>query len=1041
MSATIATLTTLFAQQRLQEDGLAALGLTAPLCAMRWSTSGQSATYLSSELALALPEPCAPFSGTLEWLASGIEFIDAAGAPVTDPVAVVRLHPQAAQRLERLAAARFTTDGVLVQPVPATFVVRLAEQPDRTPQRVEAGEALGGDIPPSPQVSFHDTRGMIICPVAVAAMLADLLTALPALRHPAAAGSPGDVNGLASLAALASGNHVMLCDLHGALFTPLPGTGMMVQGGGSPGNANAGHITLSPGQQLQASSTSQQRLHWGWAPNGTLDQLPLQLPALPSSYPPPLFSGAGAPNLTRRFFRVFVVDGDWHLLGNRSQEDIRGIPGDDGNTPADLLPPVRNHITLGYLTDGPDILAATRQVVERFMNQATGLVMACSPQFQPTGLPPAPGAQAHWPVFPSMSTATFNVGLPSPVTGLAARWAAANSLDVVVTLAAAATPAGTGIRIYPRLFQEIVTIAAEPSFLRGDGGAALADGTNPTEVLLSNPFGLAEGANQPPDPTLVMDVVLAAANGQRRLFGGLSAPVGAPGAAPAPAALGGLNMLDAVPPNMRGICPVPLFGLKPDAVPPAGSPGSVTELLRKFASETTPRTGPRLPMQARFETIVASAIGPAAQDGALAWQAVCTGARWMDESRSAMHLLGNPGNPPGPDVHTNGIRVDGQLAHDLAWHALRRARPLLPLPGSPGGLDGWLLFGSGDNFNLPPEPAGAGSPTGMGALLQTAAPQSETPELSLAPESLFTDPTPSLQAMADDLASRLGSPAPTLDMRNADRQLAQVRREYWVSRNGRRDALWSLRRVLADARELVYIESAQFARTAQPGQAGAHAIDLVNVLLDSMTEHPALCVLVCVPRMTDMQPSHGGWVRQALAARREAALAFAANASVARRFALFHPIGFPGRAIALRGSTVIVDDVYALTGSSHFRRRGLTFDGAVDLATLDRTLDQGYSQRIRAFRRRLMARRLGVAPPAGPATPLSAEWIRLERPRSAFALVQDMLDQGGLGVIQPLWEGPSDDSVLPQTAAVADPDGVDTGNFLPLFASLLGPDA
>ena len=40
-------------------------------------------------------------------------------------------------------------------------------------------------------------------------------------------------------------------------------------------------------------------------------------------------------------------------------------------------------------------------------------------------------------------------------------------------------------------------------------------------------------------PTLVMDVVLAAANGQRRLFGGLSAPVGAPGAAPAPAALGG----------------------------------------------------------------------------------------------------------------------------------------------------------------------------------------------------------------------------------------------------------------------------------------------------------------------------------------------------------------------------------------------------------------------------------------------------------------------------------------------------------------------
>ena len=31
----------------------------------------------------------------------------------------------------------------------------------------------------------------------------------------------------------------------------------------------------------------------------------------------------------------------------------------------------------------------------------------------------------------------------------------------------------------------------------------------------------------------------------------------------------------------------------------------------------------------------------------------------MDESRSARHALGNPGNPPGPDVHASGLRVDG----------------------------------------------------------------------------------------------------------------------------------------------------------------------------------------------------------------------------------------------------------------------------------------------------------------------------------------------------------------------------------------------
>ena len=254
MPATIATLTTPFAQQRLQEDGLTALGLTMPLFAMRWSASSQPATFLADELALALPEPCAPFSGMLEWLESGSEFIDASGVPITDAVAVVRLHPQAAQRLERLAAARFTSDGVLLQPVPVAFVVRLADKPDRTPQRMEAGDALGGDIPASALASFHDTRGMIICPVAVAAMLADLLTALPALRHPAATGNAGDQNGLTTLAALATGNHVMLCDLHGALFSPLPGTGMIVQGGGSPGNADTGHITLSPGQPLPCNA-------------------------------------------------------------------------------------------------------------------------------------------------------------------------------------------------------------------------------------------------------------------------------------------------------------------------------------------------------------------------------------------------------------------------------------------------------------------------------------------------------------------------------------------------------------------------------------------------------------------------------------------------------------------------------------------------------------------------------------------------------------------------------------------------------------------
>src|SRR6266487_913970 len=49
----------------------------------------------------------------------------------------------------------------------------------------------------------------------------------------------------------------------------------------------------------------------------------------------------------------------------------------------------------------------------------------------------------------------------------------------------------------------------------------------------------------------------------------------------------------------------------------------------------------------------------------------------------------------------------------------------------------------------------------------------------------------------------------------------------------------------------------------------------------------------------------------------------------AERVVAFHPVGFPGRPSRLESSVVIVDDVWAMVGSSTFRRRGLTFDGGI----------------------------------------------------------------------------------------------------------------
>src|SRR6266487_4452651 len=80
----------------------------------------------------------------------------------------------------------------------------------------------------------------------------------------------------------------------------------------------------------------------------------------------------------------------------------------------------------------------------------------------------------------------------------------------------------------------------------------------------------------------------------------------------------------------------------------------------------------------------------------------------------------------------------------------------------------------------------------------------------------------------------------------------------------------------------------------------------------------------------------------------------------AERVVAFHPVGFPGRPSRLESTVVIVDDVWALVGSSTFRRRGLTFDGGSGLVFTDTDLVNGRSPAIANVRRQLMATRLGV---------------------------------------------------------------------------------
>jgi len=149
----------------------------------------------------------------------------------------------------------------------------------------------------------------------------------------------------------------------------------------------------------------------------------------------------------------------------------------------------------------------------------------------------------------------------------------------------------------------------------------------------------------------------------------------------------------------------------------------------------------------------------------------------------------------------------------------------------------------------------------------------------------------------------------------------------------------------------------------------------------------------------------------------------------AERVVAFHPVGFPGRPSRLESTVVIVDDVWAMVGSSTFRRRGLTFDGGSDLVFTDFDLVKGRSVAIAAFRRRLLADHLGV--PAFTTNSFGSmpdpTFIRLADEVEAFYAVREWLVAGGLGKIERLWNGviPGVPAVPPVSLELGNPDGIE----------------
>ncbi|HYH83866.1 MAG TPA: hypothetical protein VEX60_00190, partial [Pyrinomonadaceae bacterium] len=198
---------------------------------------------------------------------------------------------------------------------------------------------------------------------------------------------------------------------------------------------------------------------------------------------------------------------------------------------------------------------------------------------------------------------------------------------------------------------------------------------------------------------------------------------------------------------------------------------------------------------------------------------------------------------------------------------------------------------------------------------------------------------------------------------------------------------------------------------------------------------PELHLVVCTPRDTDFPKKFQIMANYEIQDRQ---VRFATLPDA--RAALFHPVGFPGRPSRLESTVVVVDDQWALVGSSTFRQRGLRFDGGSDLVFTDTVLENGVCPAIADFRRRVMANRLGLAPlDTGMPHP---NYVRLFDGVEAFHVVKETLAVGGLGKIEPLWKLP-DDAITPAPAKHANPNGVDVtadanlSLYVELFAQAL----
>jgi len=377
--------------------------------------------------------------------------------------------------------------------------------------------------------------------------------------------------------------------------------------------------------------------------------------------------------------------------------------------------------------------------------------------------------------------------------------------------------------------------------------------------------------------------------------------------------------------------------------------------------------------------------------------------------------LGHPGMPAAPEIHGTGLGLAGPVIGPLSLLMTERAA---------GSLTDFVLAAQSPQTAIP-DPGGT---TTFAALLETLTFGVTGDAAVRAFVAAFPtfEPGQSWLTLKGNLESATGIDLdPVIDTAIFDDEAlaGAVDRVVIKTRDGAFQGATAMLAAIARAEDFIYIETPAI----DPLTAGSSAaIDLVGAIKTRWTERPALRVMLCVPEQ--FLPGQPGKLEQIRKAGISSALKELQDAA-RDQVELFTPTAGSGRRLHMAATTVIVDDIVAITGTTHLWRRGLSFDSSLAMALFDENVVDGRAGAVRAARRQLFVDRLGLAANLVP-----------DDPADMLAAVRRLNAGGGLQRVKPNAYPAATDTTITTDRDIWNPDGRPGGvsDWFLFFAGLSG---